>query len=127
MYRPTPHVLVLTCPLPSLISYHVDLNMDTVVTAVRNLFGFVTGVKPEFRVHGGTQAENLALQNIQVCPSTIPSPIAPSVLSSTRSLTFSTLTTGSSEDGARVHVRPAAAVRSRPKRRAARPRKRKRR
>jgi NAD+ synthase (glutamine-hydrolysing) len=42
------------------------LNMDTVVTAVRNLFGFVTGVKPQFRAHGGSAAENLALQNIQV-------------------------------------------------------------
>lgn len=40
--------------------------MDTVVTAVRNLFGFVTGVRPQFRAHGGTAAENLALQNIQV-------------------------------------------------------------
>ncbi|PCH36266.1 glutamine-dependent NAD(+) synthetase with GAT domain-containing protein [Wolfiporia cocos MD-104 SS10] len=46
-------------------SYHVDLNMDTVVTAVRNLFSFVTGVKPQYRVHGGSAAENLALQNIQ--------------------------------------------------------------
>jgi NAD+ synthase (glutamine-hydrolysing) len=41
--------------------------MDTVVTTVRNLFGFVTGVKPQFRAHGGSHAENLALQNIQVC------------------------------------------------------------
>lgn len=40
--------------------------MDTVVTALRNLFGFVTGVKPQFRAHGGSAAENLALQNIQV-------------------------------------------------------------
>ena len=46
-------------------SYHIDLNMDTLVTAIRNLFEFVTGVKPRFRVHGGTAAENLALQNIQ--------------------------------------------------------------
>ncbi|KDQ12997.1 hypothetical protein BOTBODRAFT_112092 [Botryobasidium botryosum FD-172 SS1] len=46
-------------------SYHVDLNMDTVVSSVRNLFGLVTGVKPQFRVHGGSSAENLALQNIQ--------------------------------------------------------------
>ncbi|KIP02994.1 hypothetical protein PHLGIDRAFT_26333 [Phlebiopsis gigantea 11061_1 CR5-6] len=46
-------------------SYHTDLNMDTVVTAVRNLFAMVTGTKPRFRVHGGTSAENLALQNIQ--------------------------------------------------------------
>lgn len=40
--------------------------MDTLVTAVRNLFSFVTGVKPQYRVHGGSMAENLALQNIQV-------------------------------------------------------------
>lgn len=46
-------------------SYHIDLNMDSVVTAVRNLFGFVTGIKPQFRSHGGSNAENLALQNIQ--------------------------------------------------------------
>ncbi|TRM65351.1 hypothetical protein BD626DRAFT_217279 [Schizophyllum amplum] len=46
-------------------SYHVDLNMDTLVTAVRTLFGFVTGHKPQFRAHGGSDAENLALQNIQ--------------------------------------------------------------
>lgn len=46
-------------------SYHVDLNMDTVVSSVRNLFGLVTGAKPQFRVHGGSSAENLALQNIQ--------------------------------------------------------------
>ncbi|THH05396.1 hypothetical protein EW145_g4824 [Phellinidium pouzarii] len=46
-------------------SYHIDLNMDTVVNAVRTLFGFVTGVKPKFKAHGGSGAENLALQNIQ--------------------------------------------------------------
>jgi NAD+ synthase (glutamine-hydrolysing) len=40
--------------------------MDALVTAVRELFAFVTGVKPKFKVHGGTNAENLALQNIQV-------------------------------------------------------------
>ena len=39
--------------------------MDTLVTAIRDLFAYVTGVKPRFRVHGGTAAENLALQNIQ--------------------------------------------------------------
>ncbi|RDB23408.1 Glutamine-dependent NAD(+) synthetase [Hypsizygus marmoreus] len=46
-------------------SYHVDLNMDTVVSAVRNLFSFVTGARPQFKSQGGTAAENLALQNIQ--------------------------------------------------------------
>jgi len=40
--------------------------MDTVVTAVRNLFGLVTGARPQFRSQGGSTAENLALQNIQV-------------------------------------------------------------
>lgn len=39
--------------------------MDAVVTAIRDLFAFVTNKKPRFKVHGGTGAENLALQNIQ--------------------------------------------------------------
>ncbi|KDE06383.1 hypothetical protein MVLG_03290 [Microbotryum lychnidis-dioicae p1A1 Lamole] len=46
-------------------SYHVDLNMDTVITSIRSLFLLVTNKKPEFRAHGGTNGENLALQNIQ--------------------------------------------------------------
>lgn len=46
-------------------AYHVDLNMDSVVSAVRSLFSFVTGKTPVFRVHGGSKTENLALQNIQ--------------------------------------------------------------
>ena len=40
--------------------------MDSVVTAVRQLFAMVTGVRPQFRQQGGSNAENLALQNIQV-------------------------------------------------------------
>jgi NAD+ synthase (glutamine-hydrolysing) len=47
-------------------SYHIDLNMDTVVTAVTTLFTTVTGLTPRFKLHGGSTAENLALQNIQV-------------------------------------------------------------
>jgi hypothetical protein len=65
-------------------SYHVDLNMDLVVSAVTQLFGLITGVKPKFKVHGGSQAENLALQNIQVSisqPSTSRS-LAPRLASS---------------------------------------------
>jgi len=49
-------------------SYHIDLNMDTIVSSVQSLFSFVTGKTPKFKVHGGSQAENLALQNIQVLP-----------------------------------------------------------
>ncbi|KAK9456216.1 hypothetical protein V1511DRAFT_496866 [Dipodascopsis uninucleata] len=46
-------------------SYHVDLNMDSAVSAVRDVFVVVTGKKPLFRAHGGSDTENLALQNIQ--------------------------------------------------------------
>lgn len=44
-------------------SYHVDLNMDTVVSAISTLFTSVTNFKPRFAVHGGSPAENLALQS----------------------------------------------------------------
>lgn len=46
--------------------------MDSVVTALRNLFGLVTGIRPQFRAHGGSSAENLALQNIQVRITPVP-------------------------------------------------------
>ncbi|GAA6035581.1 hypothetical protein JCM8097_004912 [Rhodosporidiobolus ruineniae] len=46
-------------------AYHVDLNMDACVAAIHTLFTFVTNKKPEYKVHGGSQTENLALQNIQ--------------------------------------------------------------
>ncbi|KAI5960676.1 QNS1 [Candida pseudojiufengensis] len=46
-------------------SYHVDLNMDNLVSAVISLFQVATGKKPVFKIFGGSQTENLALQNIQ--------------------------------------------------------------
>lgn len=46
-------------------SYHIDLNMDMVISAIIGLFTLVTTKKPQFKVHGGSAAENLALQNIQ--------------------------------------------------------------
>ncbi|KAF4214844.1 hypothetical protein CNMCM6805_007908 [Aspergillus fumigatiaffinis] len=46
-------------------SYHIDFNFDTVVTALTNLFTVVTNFQPRFKVHGGTGAENAALQNVQ--------------------------------------------------------------
>ncbi|CAD1809308.1 Glutamine-dependent NAD(+) synthetase [Candida parapsilosis] len=46
-------------------SYHVDLNMDNLVSAVVSLFEVATGKKPMFKIFGGSQTENLALQNIQ--------------------------------------------------------------
>ena len=44
---------------------HTDLNMDTIISALVTLFTFVTGFSPKFKVHGGSDTENLALQNIQ--------------------------------------------------------------
>ena len=46
-------------------SYHVDLNMDTLVAAVVSVFEVATGKRPFFKIFGGSQTENLALQNIQ--------------------------------------------------------------
>jgi NH3-dependent NAD+ synthetase len=54
-------------------SYHLDTNIDTVVTAVFNLFVAVTMKTPKYKVYGGecfsdylgSETENLALQNIQ--------------------------------------------------------------
>ncbi|KAF2144066.1 uncharacterized protein K452DRAFT_316825 [Aplosporella prunicola CBS 121167] len=46
-------------------AYHTDLNIDTVSDALTKLFSTVTGFVPKFRIHGGSNTENLALQNIQ--------------------------------------------------------------
>lgn len=46
-------------------SYHVDLNMDSLVSSVVTLFEVATGKRPIFKIFGGSQIENLALQNIQ--------------------------------------------------------------
>ncbi|KAJ9206288.1 hypothetical protein DTO021D3_9081 [Paecilomyces variotii] len=46
-------------------AYHVDLNMDTLVKAVTDLFTFVTNFAPRFKVHGGSTDENASLQNVQ--------------------------------------------------------------
>jgi NAD+ synthase (glutamine-hydrolysing) len=44
-------------------SYHIGLDMSNVVASIISLFSRVTGKTPEFT---GSDAENLALQNIQV-------------------------------------------------------------
>jgi len=46
-------------------AYHVDLDMDSVVTSLINLFSLITDFRPRFTVHSGSKTENLALQNIQ--------------------------------------------------------------
>ena len=44
---------------------HLDVRIDTVVAAVVAFFRSVTQKTPKFRVDGGSNVENLALQNIQ--------------------------------------------------------------
>ena len=39
--------------------------IDTAVSALVGIFKTVTGCTPRFRAHGGTNQENLALQNVQ--------------------------------------------------------------
>ena len=46
-------------------AYHTDLNIDSVTTALTNLFSAVTNFTPRFKTYGGSPTENLALQNIQ--------------------------------------------------------------
>lgn len=78
--------------------------MDTLVAAVRNLFGFVTGVKPQFRAHGGSVAENLALQNIQVSNNDMESLFGPVTY------TYVLYPEGEASYGSGLHVCPVIAV-----------------
>lgn len=46
-------------------SYHTDLNVDAITSAIINVFQVATGRRPMFVCAGGTAGEDLALQNIQ--------------------------------------------------------------
>jgi NAD+ synthase (glutamine-hydrolysing) len=46
-------------------NYHLAVNIDGVVEAILVLFEKTTGKRPQYKVHGGSYPENLALQNIQ--------------------------------------------------------------
>jgi NAD+ synthase (glutamine-hydrolysing) len=46
-------------------SYHVNLDIDEVYNAQRNLIINTLNFEPKFKVEGGSVAENLTLQNIQ--------------------------------------------------------------
>ncbi|QSZ36450.1 hypothetical protein DSL72_006329 [Monilinia vaccinii-corymbosi] len=46
-------------------SYHLNFDIDNVVSAVTTLFTTVTSYTPKYKMYGGTPASNLALQNIQ--------------------------------------------------------------
>jgi len=46
-------------------SYHVNLDIDTVYEAQKNLVMNTLNFEPKFKVEGGSETENLMLQNIQ--------------------------------------------------------------
>ncbi|XP_047152600.1 glutamine-dependent NAD(+) synthetase [Vigna umbellata] len=46
-------------------SWHLDVSIDVVVSAFLSLFQTLTGKRPQYKVDGGSNIENLSLQNIQ--------------------------------------------------------------
>ncbi|KAK4488765.1 hypothetical protein RD792_004550 [Penstemon davidsonii] len=46
-------------------SWHLDVSIDVVVSALLTLFQTLTGKRPRYKVDGGSNIENLGLQNIQ--------------------------------------------------------------
>ena len=46
-------------------AYHLNIGIDSVISALTTLFSAITGKSPKFKVHGGSFVENAALQNIQ--------------------------------------------------------------
>ncbi|XP_020826509.1 glutamine-dependent NAD(+) synthetase isoform X1 [Phascolarctos cinereus] len=46
-------------------SYHISLNIDTVVNIIMEIFRVTTGKMPQFLVHGGSSREDVAMQNVQ--------------------------------------------------------------
>ena len=49
-----------------LCSQHLSISIDEIVQSCLTVFGNATNLMPKFKVHGGTDPENLALQNVQV-------------------------------------------------------------
>ncbi|XP_020274404.1 glutamine-dependent NAD(+) synthetase isoform X2 [Asparagus officinalis] len=46
-------------------SWHLDVNIDSIISALISLFQTLTGKRPRYKVDGGSNVENLGLQNIQ--------------------------------------------------------------
>lgn len=46
-------------------SYHIDTNIDKMVEALHTVVTGILDYQPKFKVHGGSNSENLALQNFQ--------------------------------------------------------------
>mmetsp|Transcript_1921 Transcript_1921/g.6869 ORF Transcript_1921/g.6869 Transcript_1921/m.6869 type:complete len:599 (-) Transcript_1921:2147-3943(-) len=46
-------------------AYHMDINIDSIVSVIVKMYSIFTGKTLRFEVHGGKQVEDLALQNVQ--------------------------------------------------------------
>ncbi|KAL9263926.1 Glutamine-dependent NAD(+) synthetase-like protein [Drosera capensis] len=46
-------------------AWHINLSIDSVISALLSLFQTLTGKCPRYKIDGGSNAENLGLQNIQ--------------------------------------------------------------
>lgn len=77
-------------------SYHLNMDIDRIVSAVVAVFHACTGLIPKFRSHGGTNAENLALQNVQARLRMVLSYFTAQLLLQVRSKSGSLLVLGSS-------------------------------
>jgi NAD+ synthase (glutamine-hydrolysing) len=77
-------------------SYHLNLTIDTIVTAFLTLFTVMTGKIPRFRSAGGTPTENLALQNIQARTRMVVAYLFAQLLLWSRGMSGSLLVLGSS-------------------------------
>jgi len=47
-------------------SFHLESTMDSVIASILFSVTAIIGKSPQYRVHGGSQEENVALQNLQV-------------------------------------------------------------
>lgn len=60
------HILAVIVMYLLCCSTHIRINIDMAVKGIIGVFSAVSGMLPRFRANGGSQRENLALQNIQV-------------------------------------------------------------
>jgi NAD+ synthase (glutamine-hydrolysing) len=87
-------------------SYHLTVPIDLMVDAVLKVFSLTTKKTPQFQVHGGTMAEDLALQNIQARLRMVTAYLFAQLLPWTRSRTGFLLVLGSAnvDEGLRGYM-----------------------
>ncbi|CAG8505290.1 1937_t:CDS:10, partial [Dentiscutata heterogama] len=90
--------------------YHIDMDMDNAVSSVFTLFNLVTNKTPRFRIDGGTDAENLALQNVQARLRMVLSYLFAQLLPWVRNKSGSLLVLGSSNVDECADINPIGAI-----------------